>query len=403
MRAMREGACPRQAKPSPRGARTRTADAGVRPIDLLALYSATTLERFIDEAFRTLSRTVACAYVSVFYQRAGEGFLRERDSRGRVWGRPFMRRYVELTPAIPFVAANPGVKILPTRGVLAQSDAVLHRTAFYREVMRRQGWRHAVALCFWPDTPASFPILVLSVLRTDRDPDFSDQDLNVLEQVHPFLALAVTRFHQLSATNAVSEGIAATLRETPRGIVVLDWQLDVVRTNDAGRRSCADWNGTAARGRARPLKASTAVPRDLLNVCSELRQELQSVMRQNADSNARRRRHVVHPGTADLTASITAICQATAMAEPSFVIEFEGSKSSGIQPAEPASDLGRLTASEREVALAVATGVSNEEVAERLGKTIHAVKFLLHRIYAKLDVPNRSRLALRLRGGHVDS
>jgi DNA-binding CsgD family transcriptional regulator len=46
----------------------------------------------------------------------------------------------------------------------------------------------------------------------------------------------------------------------------------------------------------------------------------------------------------------------------------------------------------------VATGISNEEAAERLGKTIHAIKFLLHRVYRKSGVANRAELALCLSG-----
>jgi DNA-binding CsgD family transcriptional regulator len=59
--------------------------------------------------------------------------------------------------------------------------------------------------------------------------------------------------------------------------------------------------------------------------------------------------------------------------------------------------LAQLTEAEREVALIVAEGLSNEEAAQRLGKTIYAVKFLLHRVYRKLHVSNRSRLCLLLR------
>ena len=42
--------------------------------------------------------------------------------------------------------------------------------------------------------------------------------------------------------------------------------------------------------------------------------------------------------------------------------------------------------------------VPEKEAAERLGKSVHAVKFLLHRAYRKLGVPNRTSLSLLLRG-----
>ena len=61
---------------------------------------------------------------------------------------------------------------------------------------------------------------------------------------------------------------------------------------------------------------------------------------------------------------------------------------------EEARDVGFHHFAEREVALVVAQGLSNEETAERLGKTVAAVKFLLHRVYKKLGVANRAKLAL---------
>lgn len=373
-------------------------DLEVQPTDLLALYSAATLDRFIQQTFRMLPQAVQCAYVSAFYQPAGGGFLKERDSRGRVWDRAFMRRYIELTPAIPLVSANPGVRILATRFTITASELDLHRTPFYNEVMKRQGWRHGVALCFWAAPSASFPIFVLTLYRTEGQPDFNDLDLAILDYLHTFLAPVVRRFHEVSASDAVSEGIATALRHVSPGVVVLDCELRAVRTTAAGRRLCAEWNRASLQGRVKLSRTPLSVPGCLLQVCHELRQELTAAMRRGREATARRGRSVAHPDCSGLTASVTAVCLATALAEPSFVIEFQDYERSPSHVADMASLLTHLTKSERAVASVVAEGFSNEEAAERLGKTIHAVKFLLHRTYQKLGVPNRSRLSLLLRG-----
>ena len=59
--------------------------------------------------------------------------------------------------------------------------------------------------------------------------------------------------------------------------------------------------------------------------------------------------------------------------------------------------LQKMTAAERSVATVLADGFSNQEIADRLGKTVHAVKFLLHRIYQKTGVPSRAALVAVLR------
>jgi DNA-binding CsgD family transcriptional regulator len=369
-------------------------------MEVLALYSAATLNRFIQQAFPILSRIVPCDYVSAIYRRAGDGFLKERDSRGRIWGRAFMRRYVELTPAVALVAANPGVKILATRSAITLPEAELRRTALFREVMRPQGWRHGAVLCFWADPPESFPIFVLALYRGADRPDFSDDELSRLADVHPFLSPMVNRLHELSSSAAFSAGVDTALRHVIPGVVILDWRLRILRANLAGRRSCAAWHPRSPGERVR-RGGAVQVPAALVHACNELRLELQSLMRKHPDSTAQRRRVVCDPNAPGLTASVTATCQATAIAEPSFVIEFlEPEPSSAMVTAT--QTLASLTEAEREVAVIVARGVSNDEAAERLGKTIHAVKFLLHRVYRKLRVPNRARLALLLRP-HADS
>jgi len=59
--------------------------------------------------------------------------------------------------------------------------------------------------------------------------------------------------------------------------------------------------------------------------------------------------------------------------------------------------LQKMTAAERSVATVLADAFSNQEIADRLGKTVHAVKFLLHRIYQKTGVPSRAALVAVLR------
>jgi DNA-binding CsgD family transcriptional regulator len=330
--------------------------------------------------------------VSAIYRRAGDAFLKERDSRGRAWGRAFLRRYVELTPAIPLVAAHPGLKILATRFALTQPDDELHRTPFYLEVMQPQGWRHGAVLCFWTEPSDAFPILVLSLYRGEGRPDFSDCELAELEKLHPFLAPAVLRLHQMSSSTAVSDGLAASLRHAGAGVVVLDRNLRVARANVAGRKACAAW--TRPPGRQPAAKSGTInVPAPLLAVCEALRLEVQSAMRRNPDADAERRRQVAN-SLSDLSACVTARCHAAAMAEPSFMIEFASVSRHETTCGSPPEWLSRLTPSERDVAQMISEGLSNDEAAERLGKTIHAVKFQLHRIYRKLGVANRSRLAL---------
>ena len=54
-----------------------------------------------------------------------------------------------------------------------------------------------------------------------------------------------------------------------------------------------------------------------------------------------------------------------------------------------------LTAREQEVALLVAKGLSNKEIARALKRSEGTVKIHLHNIYEKLAIKNRTILALK--------
>jgi DNA-binding NarL/FixJ family response regulator len=53
-----------------------------------------------------------------------------------------------------------------------------------------------------------------------------------------------------------------------------------------------------------------------------------------------------------------------------------------------------LSARESEVLQMIALGLTNTEIAKRIGVTVHAVKFHLASIYRKLHVANRTEAAV---------
>jgi DNA-binding CsgD family transcriptional regulator len=105
---------------------------------------------------------------------------------------------------------------------------------------------------------------------------------------------------------------------------------------------------------------------------------------------------VLHPGILGLAAAISLTARrAAAVSEPSFVIEFEMTE----KPEHLSLLLQRMTAAERAVAITLRDGLSNQEVADQLGKSVQAVKFLLHTIYTKTGVSSRAALVAALRSG----
>jgi DNA-binding CsgD family transcriptional regulator len=136
--------------------------------------------------------------------------------------------------------------------------------------------------------------------------------------------------------------------------------------------------------------------------CQDLNDERQQRLRNGTAANLLRRRRLllsIAEGSA-LDVFITMISHdRRGMAEPSCVIEIEERLDFECGEAQALLTVPGITAAERQVATALADGLSNQEIADRLGKTVYAVKFLLHQIYRKTGISNRAGLVARLRSG----
>jgi DNA-binding NarL/FixJ family response regulator len=64
------------------------------------------------------------------------------------------------------------------------------------------------------------------------------------------------------------------------------------------------------------------------------------------------------------------------------------------RPIGPTTGVWRFSPRERQIVTFLASGCSNQEIANRLGLRLQTVKNHLSRIYRKLGVPNRVQLAV---------
>jgi DNA-binding CsgD family transcriptional regulator len=378
------------------------AEASIGADQLLEVFAAKDLEALIDAAFRLVRATVTCDFASAYYRSAGDGLMKSRTSDGRVYEAAFMRRSLELNPAIPLAAASPGVRLLHTRAALPRATSELVASAFFREVMQPQGWRHSVALCFWGEPVGELPIFVVSADRRDGRRDFSDRELARLGRIHPLVDCAVNRLQAQEAATNVADSMAIAVYEGAIGFAILDRHRRLVRASAVARQMCTAWAAESASAPAIDMPRMWRLPAVLETGCRELLDEWRSAVHADPDVTGLHRRHVANDRDPTLTASITLVGpDVPGLGEPTFLLEF-GRLVHGVAMKAPdwtTPLLKRLTEAERAVALVTAEGLSNQEIADRLGKTVHAVKFLLHRIYRRTGVPGRAALVALMRAG----
>ncbi|GAA1886169.1 response regulator [Streptantibioticus ferralitis] len=100
----------------------------------------------------------------------------------------------------------------------------------------------------------------------------------------------------------------------------------------------------------------------------------------------------------ELLAAIRTVAAGESLLSPaatkSLITQFLGSGGSGGPSKAAAEHLAVLTAREREVLAEVAAGLSNEEIAERLGVSPLTVKTHVNRTMAKLSARDRAQLVV---------
>ncbi|MGW0068371.1 response regulator transcription factor [Streptosporangium sandarakinum] len=97
--------------------------------------------------------------------------------------------------------------------------------------------------------------------------------------------------------------------------------------------------------------------------------------------------------------AVRAVARGEPVLSPSVARQVIAAATGGPEPRGPEArrELARLTEREREVAVEVARGSSNAEIAGRLHMSVATVKANITRIFAKLETDNRVHVAMKVR------
>ncbi|MGC5011189.1 response regulator [Streptosporangium sp. DT93] len=97
--------------------------------------------------------------------------------------------------------------------------------------------------------------------------------------------------------------------------------------------------------------------------------------------------------------AVRAVARGEPVLSPDVARRVIAAATGGSEPRRPDArrEMARLTEREREVAVEVARGGSNAEIAERLHMSVATVKANVTRIFAKLGTENRVQVAMRVR------
>jgi DNA-binding CsgD family transcriptional regulator len=263
---------------------------------------------------------------------------------------------------------------------------------FFINFIQRIGLRHACPLIFWRDSLDGAD-LVVGPHRSAKWHAFSSEEIATMELIHSHIDAAYRRVNQLQSQRCARRGMEDFVALLPLPALLVDWNLTPVFHNAAGREAAARWSGESVHLNA-PAKGFRP-PSDLLSIIAEMKQDWTTALLNDPGPTVYFERAVAHPKNPGLRALITMTAlRSPHFGKPSFVIRFE-SDTPGAHGR--LATLSRLSKRERDLALMVSDGLSNQEIADALGRCLNTVKSELHAVFKKLEIPSRARLMALLR------
>jgi DNA-binding CsgD family transcriptional regulator len=350
---------------------------------LLAMHGASDTETFIEAVFRLLQGTVQCDFVLANLHNIDRLPLVARDSLGREFGPEYMARFFKLNPSVAYVLLRPGLRLLHTRDHLP-AEAELRQLPFYREFMQPEGWRHSVALLFWGFFPP-VPQTAFCVFRSPDQPDFDADDLARLRLVYAHIAVALKRLKKQLKNHSTTDRVAVLLDALPVHATLLDWDLRITHQSIGSRRLAARWAGRANESLARGFH----LPPSVLAECAKMKTDWRAALTAKPETRILQNLNFRDPHQPELYADISLVLNHdSALAHPGFLVRLGQAEE---MPRSPI--FAALSPAEREAAELAATGLSNEEIATRLGISVAATKLRLHGTFKKLNIRNRAQLS----------
>jgi DNA-binding CsgD family transcriptional regulator len=319
--------------------------------------------------------------------------VEEKKMRQQLSG--FIGKYMETRPDIGVYRGQKGAL-----GSLEQ----LKKSDWYKRIMVPEGWHDFVGMRFNENAVNHSNFFIN---RSFDLPPFSDSELALFAEAYPYFASALHRVRLLHDAQARNLDLENSLFDLPVATLLIDWNYSVEQFNRDAARLCCAWERGPSEARLLKLGGCPRLPADLKAICQEMREIWRS-----ADNASIRplRRTLRHPVFADLEAKITLLRpHAMRLSFPSFLIritdlsvseprhEEEGDVVAISDLSPHAQLLSRLSPAERELIPLLKKGLSNKEMASKLGKSVPTVKKQMHSVLDKLGRPSRTRLVALLK------
>ncbi len=288
-----------------------------------------------------------------------------------------------LTVSGPYLARHRSVRLYTYSQILSEDPDARRRRVEQEPDLE---WNEFVHLAFWRNES---PEAVFSVTRAPEHPSLSSDERTFLESLHPMIEVSLRRVRAVEGQRARRLAYEDCLHRIPVATLLVAHDGSSLFATAEGEVLRERWN----RGLRPCAGQKPELPHDLVRrFC------------RSGQAAAGKALRLAHPHIRGLSATIEHCTRTTAPGErPCYIItlkqdsEDDGCATASAQKLPEASPaLQKLSPTERRVALLVAKGLRNDEIAESLCSSRRTVEFQLNSIYRKLELNRRTQLARML-------
>jgi DNA-binding CsgD family transcriptional regulator len=280
--------------------------------------------------------------------------------------------------------------------------SLLKRTVFYRDILQPTNSAYGASIVAWHGTTW---LATLTVLRNEKQGDFSDADMAQLLNWQRHFEVAVRRLALKKEAQLDDNSLSTFIWDLPTSALLLDWDLVPRHFNAAAMELCAVWRRGVSAYSKKTKNQKITVPDQILALIPRLKPRIESAkLARPGPLRPVEFETLRHPTIPGLFAKIYFIpSKSLTVSRGRFLIQLYHDRGSHTQSsAATYSKLSRLSRYEREVALHAAKGLSNIEIGKVLKKSPGTVKIQLSQVYRKLHLKSRSQLANALASSFHD-
>ena len=340
--------------------------------ELFALIGLLMPYHFLNLLLRPLEFELPCRFTPPRYQAVVDAYM-DRHHKSDIW----LRR----SPVHPGVTAVRHGDYTPPH--------VLHRSAFYRNILGPLGAEFAASVVAWRGKTW---LATLTVMRSGAQGEFTGDEMADLEALQPHFQCVIRRMAGHQESRLVSSSLGRFFSALPTASFVLDWNLRPLHFTALAAQLCFQWR---YKGRRTCLKAPRRfqVPGDILGAIESMRPALTRKKWTGARASRIPLRAVhPHPKIGWLNATIEFLpSRSLALSKGTFLVTVNEKRAADAD-ATISAKLMQLTPRERECATLAAGGLQNNEIARRLGKSTITVRNQLTSVFKKLELDTRHKL-----------